>query len=131
MIDIHHRHNLTPCVQYLKGAQRVGCAPCIYSGKQSIRFIAEQDKERINLIRDLEASLLDLAMQRVAEKGEELRNAPTFFYGKGTKAGTPIDDAVAWSKTSHGGQQSTLFRDDEIEPSCMSWGLCDTGTDDG
>tara|TARA_R110000824_G_scaffold143157_1_gene310640 strand:+ start:176 stop:1081 length:906 start_codon:yes stop_codon:yes gene_type:complete len=127
VIDIHHRHNLAPNPLYLKGAARVGCAPCIYSGKKSIRFFAEVYGQRLDLIRDLEKSMLDLATKRVEEKGEELRSPPTFFYGKGTKGATHIDDAIAWSKTSHGGSQSTMFREDEIEPSCMSWGLCDTG----
>ena len=134
VIDIHHRHNLAPNPLYLKGAKRVGCWPCIYSRKSEIQFMAAQDPTRIDLIRDLEKDVKTIAMARTAAKGETIKEQstePTFFYGKGREGTLPIDEVVKWSKTTRGGKQYALFSEEEIEPSCMSWGLCDTGTADG
>jgi len=131
VIDIHHRHGLAPNPLYLNGADRVGCWPCIFSRKSEIRYIAETDSARIDLIRDLEADVIELARARYALKGETFESKgfkpPTFFMGNPTWNMPTIDRVVEWSKTSRGGKQSTLFRDDEIEPGCLSWGLCDTG----
>lgn len=38
----------------------------------------------------------------------------------------PIDEVVAWSKTSHGGRQVELFEAPPSEEGCMRWGLCET-----
>lgn len=135
VIDIHHRHNLAPNPLYLKGAKRVGCWPCIYSRKSEIQFMAAQDPTRIDLIRDLEKDVQQIAIARLAAKGETLadhnRVPPTFFWGNPKWNMPPIDEVVKWSKTTRGGKQYALFSEEEIEPSCMSWGLCDTGTADG
>lgn len=39
----------------------------------------------------------------------------------------PIDEVIAWAKTSRGGRQLQLL-DYEEEFSCMRWGMCDTGS---
>tara|TARA_Y100000593_G_scaffold42546_1_gene81448 strand:- start:170 stop:1057 length:888 start_codon:yes stop_codon:yes gene_type:complete len=118
VIDIHTRHQLKPCSLYLKGADRVGCWPCIFSRKSEVRYLAETDHHRVDLIRDLEADLTRLCGSKRAmlRKGDDL---------------VGIDETVRWSKTSRGGKQFSMFRQDEIEPGCMSWGLCDTGNDLG
>tara|TARA_R110002110_G_scaffold198733_1_gene409278 strand:- start:2025 stop:2957 length:933 start_codon:yes stop_codon:yes gene_type:complete len=135
VIDIHHRHGLAPNPLYLKGAKRVGCWPCIYSRKSEVQFMAAKDPTRIDLIRDLEHDVQQIAIARLAAKGETLadhdRVPPTFFWGNPKWNMPPIDEVVKWSKTTRGGKQYALFSEEEIEPSCMSWGLCDTGTDDG
>ena len=137
VIDIHHRHNLRPCNLYLQGAKRVGCWPCIFSRKSEIRYLAETDSNRIDLIRDLEREIQLAAKERrelILESGGEIKNKnlkpPTFFMGLGYGfTMPPIDDVVQWSKTSRGGKQYNFFREDELEPGCMSWGLCDAGSD--
>jgi len=132
VIDIHSRHQVRPCSLYLNGAERVGCWPCIFSRKPEVRYLSETDTVRIDLIRDLEADVQVLKdawnLERhgvdTLGRGHE---PPTFF---GDKAGlnmATIDQTVEWAKTSRGGKQTTMFRQDEIEPGCMSWGLCDTG----
>ena len=135
VIDIHHRHGLAPNPMYLNGADRVGCWPCIFSRKSEIRYISEVDSDRIDLIRDLEVDIAALAAARYAEKGETFDSLgyrlPTFFQGSRDMTLPTIDTVVEWSKTSRGGKQTALFRDDEVVPGCMSWGLCDTGTIDG
>ena len=131
VIDIHRRHNLAPASLYLKGAERVGCWPCIFSVKKEVRFIAEKDKDRIDLIRDLELDVMELARARYALKGETFESKgfkpPTFFMGNPKWNMPTIDRVVEWSKTSHGGKQGTMFSEDELEPGCLSWGLCDAG----
>lgn len=133
VIDIHSRHQIRPCSLYLNGAERVGCWPCIFSRKSEVRYLAETDQVRVDLLRDLEADVQRLKNgwnlakhgMTTEERGHE---PPTFFSDKGGLNMASIDQAVEWSKTSRGGKQFAMFRQDEIEPGCMSWGLCDTGT---
>ena len=95
--------------------------------------MAEADAPRIDLISDLEKDVQKIAHDRWVKKGEEDlgRAPPTFFWGNKDWNMPPIEEVVKWSKTSRGGKQFSIFRDDEIEPGCMSWGLCDTGDLDG
>ena len=134
VIDIHTRHQLRPCPLYLNGADRVGCWPCIFSRKSEVRYFAETDKERVAILRDLEKDVQAIAARRIEqilESGEEIKNPnlepPTFFGDKANKRMATLDEMIRWSKTTHGGKQFAMFREDEIEPGCMSWGLCDTG----
>lgn len=51
----------------------------------------------------------------------------TFFQGRGGAAGVgfiPIDEVVAWSRTSKGGRQLPLLAEPP-EGGCMRWGLCE------
>lgn len=41
----------------------------------------------------------------------------------------PVDDAIAWSRTSRGGKQFELFSAAPRDAGCMRWGMCDTGSD--
>lgn len=132
VIDIHARHGLRPNPLYLKGAQRVGCWPCVFARKEEIRFIADADPERIDRIRNLEALVSLKAKERNETRGEELKNNPAWFQARngGTGACWPIDEVVAWSKTSRGGRQFELFTADEKDAGCMRWGLCETNPDE-
>ena len=165
VIDTHHRHGLAPNPLYLKGAERVGCWPCIFSRKREIAMVAELTPERIDVIRMLEQDLGDRADElnatlkpRAAESLREFwqcrhqipwtdrrrwqahaearghlrelrktRNRPTFFHPKGHDPErndfVPIDDVVAWSRTSHGGRQLLMF--DREPPGCVRWGMCE------
>lgn len=92
---------------YKLGFNRVGCAPCINSGKEDILTWYERFPDRIEYIRRLER-----------ESGR------TYFApcvpGKYTNT---IDEVLEWAKTSHGGQQ---FRILPTRPSCESkYGLCE------
>ena len=111
VILIHQRHGLRPNPLYLKGATRVGCWPCIYARKSEIRAIAEIDPGRIGRIRKLEGEVTDAAAAQYAARGEVLPWRRGFFQAKlrviqnGEKLWppVPIDEVVAWSKTSRGG----------------------------
>jgi 3'-phosphoadenosine 5'-phosphosulfate sulfotransferase (PAPS reductase)/FAD synthetase len=124
VIDIHARHGLAPNPLYLKGAERVGCWPCIFARKSEVRFIADSDPKRIDELRALEHEMTDIAKSRAAAKGEELRTPRTWFQGQEPGLTLPIDEAVAWSRTSRGGKQVELFA--PPREGCMRWGLCDT-----
>lgn len=124
VIDIHTRHDLRPNPLYLKGAERVGCWPCIFARKSEIRMLAEIDPGRVDEVRALEEELTVLASQRAEAKGEELKHRRTWFQGQEAGFTMPIDEAVAWSRTSRGGKQVELFA--PPREGCMRWGLCET-----
>lgn len=146
VIDIHHKYNVIPNRSYLKGARRVGCWPCIYAAKKEIRLIADIDPERINILRDLEEVVGQLAADRRIAKGEEVGNKPTWFHNpnppRDPETGKVIRDApgydpmwgidrvVDWSKTARGGKQYELFMPPQRDRGCMRWGLCDLVKDE-
>jgi len=136
VIDIHHRHNLRPNPLYLAGASRVGCWPCIFARKAEIRHVADSDPDRIDLLRELERETTEAADARAAAKGETNEHPRTFFAGRGPgavggRAGAmPIDEAVQWSRTAHGGRQLMLLDTRDPDEGCLRWGMCEHPTDD-
>lgn len=97
---------------YTLGFNRVGCAPCINSGKDDILLWATRFPEMIDKLRSWEA-----------------KNGRTFFAPcvPGMEINW-VDDVVKWAKTTRGGKQFALpFFQNEIESGgCMSkWGLCE------
>ncbi len=131
VIDIHKRHGLAPNPLYLKGAERVGCWPCVFARKEEIRFIADADPERIDRIRELEGLVTLKAKERNEARGDTLKNNPSWFQARngGTGECWPIDTVVQWSKTSRGGKQFELFAAGERDAGCMRWGLCETNVE--
>jgi len=130
VIDIHQRHGVAPNPLYLRGADRVGCWPCIMARKSEIRFIADTDPERIDQIRALEAELTAAAESRRHVGKAAMR---VWFQAPigGTGTGWPIDRVVEWSRTAHGGRQFELFAPPAHEQGCMRWGLCETVAEEG
>lgn len=64
VVAIHQRHGLRPNPLYLRGAERVGCWPCIHARKDEVRNIAEIDPAAIDRLRALEAEVGEKARQR-------------------------------------------------------------------
>lgn len=139
VVAIHQRHNLRPNPLYLKGATRVGCWPCIYARKEEIALVAEVDPARIDLIRDLDREVVAAAEARYAAKGETFESLgygrPAFFQlhkrdaeGNETHACVPIDEVVAWSRTTRGGKQLAMFQPPLAQEGCMRWGLCEVSS---
>jgi 3'-phosphoadenosine 5'-phosphosulfate sulfotransferase (PAPS reductase)/FAD synthetase len=127
VIAIHQRHGLAPNPLYLRGAERVGCWPCIFSRKREIALVASLTPERIEEIARLEQEIGDIAEQRTATDGVH-RNRPTFFHPRGhapeRKDFVPIEAVVAWARTARGGKQLLLL---DTEPAgCVRWGLCES-----
>lgn len=94
---------------YMLGFGRVGCAPCINSGKDDILAWAQRFPEMIDKV-------------RAWEKGV----GRTFFAPMVPgKAINWIDEVVEWSKTTRGGKQYGLHVVQE-RPACESkYGLCE------
>jgi 3'-phosphoadenosine 5'-phosphosulfate sulfotransferase (PAPS reductase)/FAD synthetase len=119
VIAIHHRHGLAPNPLYLRGAERVGCWPCIYARKAELRLLGEIDPERVGQINALE---IELSAAAAAPRG--------WFQAPLGRVGVwSIGEVIAWSRTSRGGRQFELFDAPEHERGCVRWGLCETGTD--
>lgn len=102
-----HGEEINPL--YKLGFNRVGCAPCVNSGKEDVFNWVQRFPEMIDKVREWE--------QRIGK---------TFFMPMvpGMKVNW-IDDVVDWSKTLRGGKQYDLLK--VIEPSsCQSdYGLCE------
>jgi 3'-phosphoadenosine 5'-phosphosulfate sulfotransferase (PAPS reductase)/FAD synthetase len=94
---------------YSMGFARVGCAPCINSGKEDIRNWATRFPEMIDKIR-----------------GIEERTKLTFFMPMGSDGQrNTIDQAVAWASTAHGGRELLLPMMHD-RPNCESkYGTCE------
>lgn len=95
---------------YSLGFGRVGCAPCINSGKDDILLWVQRFPEMIDKIR-----------------GWEQRTRRTFFSpcvpGMATN---DIDAVVRWAQTDRGGRQTNMLRVLNDRPACESkYGLCE------
>lgn len=123
VIEMIKRHNVPPNPLYLMGASRVGCWPCIFARKNEVRFVAEKDPGRIDLIEKLEEEVRKAAELRKMQKGEALTRIPTFFQAKGGDgACLPIRKVVEWSKTKRGGKEFVEIA--QAPEGCVRWGLC-------
>lgn len=132
VIAIHKRHGLKPNPLYLRGAERVGCWPCIYARKSEVRLLAAVDPERVEMLRRLEADVTDAQRARAERDGKEPRGPAAWFQAPLGRTGEcwPIDRVVAWSRTSRGGRQFEMFAADPRDEGCMRWGLCETSSPD-
>src|SRR5581483_5991728 len=92
---------------YRLGFSRVGCAPCINSGKDDILCWAERFPERIEYIRQMERD-----------------TGHTYFAPcVPGRAVNTIDEVVEWCKTARGGRQFRILQE---RPNCESkYGLCE------
>lgn len=103
-----HGEQINPL--YALGFKRVGCAPCINSGKDDILNWVKRFPEMIEKVRRWEGQV-----------------GRTFF--PPMVPGKPIcfiDDVIAWAYTSHGGKQVNMLRMYEEPEACASaFGLCE------
>jgi 3'-phosphoadenosine 5'-phosphosulfate sulfotransferase (PAPS reductase)/FAD synthetase len=116
VIAMHHRHNIRPNPLYLLGSDRVGCWPCIFSNKKSLRILAKENPERISDIRQLEK---DLDIQRK----ERDPKAPFVSWFSLEGKSIPIDKVIDWAHKDRSGRE--LFASGDRETGCMRWGLCE------
>ena len=95
---------------YKLGFNRVGCAPCINSGKEDILMWADRFPEEIEKIRRYETN-----------------TGRTYFapFVPGLYINT-MDQVLEWAKTSRGGRQYDIIKVHAERPSCESkFGLCE------
>lgn len=111
---------------YTQGFRRVGCAPCINSGKDDVLLWADRYPDVIDRLRAWED-----AVSRASKRGKA-----TFFHAGDVNENmtveeafdkSRIDERVKWARTSHGGKQYDLERlSDASEMGCVSaYGLCE------
>lgn len=141
VIDLHREMEVPPNPNYLRGASRVGCWPCIFARKHELRMMSEVDPGRVAAIRRLEEIMEELTRARLAAKGETFESKgwhPSAFflnprYSADKREGhplpgrtVPIDEVIAWSRTKRGGRELEPFAPLPHERGCMRWGLCDS-----
>ena len=132
VVAIHRRHGVKLNPLYLRGAERVGCFPCIMGSKSELRMIAKDDR-RVEAIVHLEERVRRAHIQRLTAKGAPVGPLPTMFQSarrdaNGDRPGVPIHEILAWAKTARGGalEQAALFDDPEDpDAGCMRWGMCE------
>ena len=103
-----HRQDYNPL--YKLGFGRVGCAPCINSGKDDILLWQSRYPDMIEKVRNFEKI-----------------SGTTFFAPMvpGLTINT-IDQVLEWCFTGRGGRQKDFIRIMEVRPSCESkYGLCE------
>lgn len=127
VIKIHERHNLPLNPLYALGAGRVGCWPCIHSGKKEIAVVAKHDPARMNIIRTVEGDLNVAGAARDVIRGREFVRRTMFSYhgGDDKHVPMPIDQAIEWSSSKRGEWQPANAGD-----GCMRYGLCDSVGED-
>lgn len=138
---IAKRHGLPPNPLYLQGMGRVGCFPCINSGKSELRQIGARYPEVIERL---------MVWEEIV-KAASKRGAATFFASDVTPQGAALgrslkakggatsdesaalpwpraDEVFEWAKTSRGGRQLNWLNlaENEDGASCSSqYGLCE------
>ena len=125
VLAIHHRHGIGVNPLYRQGHDRVGCWPCVMSGKEEIRLIADQDPAIIAEIERLEDECADERTRRNEVKpGRYAHATASFFQVRHGVSPMRIREIVEWSRTDHGGRQLPLLQP-APQGGCMRWGLCD------
>jgi 3'-phosphoadenosine 5'-phosphosulfate sulfotransferase (PAPS reductase)/FAD synthetase len=95
---------------YTLGFGRVGCAPCINSGKDDILLWFQRFPEMIDKVRDYEVST-GRTFFAPCVPGMVMNN---------------IDEVLEWAHTDRGGRQANMFRVLNDRPTCESkYGLCE------
>ena len=104
---------------YSLGFDRVGCMPCINSGKADILNMALRFPEHVVRLAEWESLVASASW----------RGLSSFFPapedGRADRVGRNIAQVVQWSRTSHGGKQLSLHADLPVEKCSSSYGLCE------
>lgn len=113
---------LNPLYSY--GAKRVGCFPCINSGKAEIRMISLKFPERIDEIRIAERQIGKISTFFARKTVPERFRSLEVQTKKGPMKVATIDDVVRWSHTGERAQGH--FSDDDSTLICPSGlGMCE------
>lgn len=128
VLSIHHRFGVPVNPLYKRGHSRVGCYPCIFESKESLKLIAEHAPGKIDLIDRLEQEFSADRVRRNAEGISHFKYTTATFFSTHRPGETlPIRKAVAWSKTAKGGKETTQLNLWQPDPSggCFRWGMCE------
>lgn len=132
VVAIHRRHGVKLNPLYLRGAERVGCFPCIMGSKSEIRMVGKDD-QRTEAIVMLEERVRRVFVAREYAKGATVERLPTLFQAarrdaNGDRPGVAFQEMLAWAKTARGAavEQAMLLDDPEnADAGCMRWGMCE------
>lgn len=117
VFNMHDKHGVKPNPLYKLGMGRVGCMPCINTGKGEMFQIQMRFPDVIDKIEKWEE-----IVSKVSKQGKS-----TFFTTSDIQ-GDGIRDRASWSMTTRGGKQLDLIKLIEMEdvPTCSSqYGLCE------
>ena len=126
---MHVRHGIEPNRLYRLGFSRVGCMPCIYSGKLDLRAMATNFPEHVDRIEGWEK-----IVSLVSKAGNATFLSAIDYSGSGpTDHRHGIRARTDWAKTAHGGKQYMLFPiiDErsqllqDNDTACGEWGVCE------
>lgn len=117
VFEQHRKHGIKPNPLYALGCSRVGCMPCINSGKDDIANLAARFPEHVEKIREYEFLMSMCSRNPVPA---------TFFHTQSLGGKRGIDAAVAWARTSRGGKQYDMGHIWDEPSVCSSvYGLCE------
>lgn len=112
VIAIHERYGVALNPLYMAGARRVGCFPCIMSGKPELRMIAKKYPERFDKIRqheeEMKSTFFPPNMIPDRFKNTEWVSPKDGRIVKLSK----IDNVIEWAKTGKGAKG--LPADDDL-----------------
>lgn len=117
VFNMHEKHDVEPNPLYKMGMNRVGCMPCINTGKDEMFQIQMRFPEVIDRVEEWE---------RIVSKVSKVGKA-TFFTSDEIQ-GDGIRERAEWSMTTRGGKQVDLIKmlDMTEIPQCQSnYGLCE------
>ena len=128
VLAIHAKYGVPLNPLYAKGAQRVGCFPCIYSRKAEVRLASQISPDKIDLIRQTEQDIEDehgniasfFASNTVPPR---FRTRPYVRKDGSHCMVATIDDVVRWSMT--GKQAKGSYLDDPPGPITCTSGFCE------
>jgi len=110
---------LDPNPLYLQGFSRVGCMPCINSGKDDLMQMANRHPEHVDRLRKWEA-----LVAHASKRGEASFIPDPDRDAHLDKRG--IDKVIQWARTGRGGRTFDMFRALEEGAGCSSeYGLCE------
>lgn len=111
---------IKPNPLYAMGMKRVGCMPCINSGKDDVLEVSKRFPHHVDRIEEWEAAV------SAASKRGDSSFFPAPDDGRGERVGRNIRAVVRWAHTSRGGKQTDMMRGLESPACASSYGLCDT-----
>lgn len=114
----HHLANVPMHPLYHKGANRVGCWPCVNAAKPELKLLGELSPDRVTEIRELEREMgaTMFVRDRRTEKKALIRQG---LEGGPSVVPLPIDEAVAWASTPN------PLRLHQPRSGCARWGVCE------
>lgn len=118
VFEQHRRHGIKANPLYSEGMGRVGCMPCVNSGKRDIAEMARRFPEHVEKVRMYEALVTEASRNPIGA---------TFFHVEKLLGARGIDAAVAWSRTKRGGdvRQRDALHEAEPEMCSSMYGLCE------